>query len=79
MANVDFTDPAWDEEDSGNDITITASKVDCSTLQNQADAHVSDTAADQGVSLAGDFTHEFEIYIASGSNDFCNPGLIIGP
>ncbi len=61
MANVDFTNPAWDEVDASGKVTVAAAKVSWVGLLSRDEvSHVSDSAAHQGVSLAGDFTHKFE-------------------
>ena len=61
MANVDFTSPAWDETDEGTNITIAAAKVSWVGLAPRSElSHVSDSASDQGISLAGDFTFKSE-------------------
>ena len=76
MANVDFTSPAWDETDEGGNITIAAAKVSWVGLAPRSElSHVSDSATDQGVSLAGDFTFKFEYQY---SNLVDNPLLIVG-
>lgn len=64
MANVDFTSPAWDEVDATNKVTVAAAKVSWASLDSRFEtSHVSDSAAHQGISLAGDFTHKFEFQV----------------
>ncbi len=78
--DVDFTSPAWDEQDAGNDITITATKVAWANYERDDDAHVSDLASQQGTDLTGDFSHQFEVYIDSAGNEFTVIGFwAVGP
>jgi len=75
MANVDFTNPAWDEVDAASNITVAATKVSWTTLDRDETSHVSDSAADQGISLAGDFTFKFEYQY---NNIVGNPLVVAG-
>jgi len=74
MANVDFTDPAWDSVSiDGNPCTVIAAKVSWNTLDRDEETHVSDTAAHQGISLAGNFTFKFEYQY----NNITNNPLVV--
>lgn len=68
MANVDFTNPAWDIVEEIDNIDVIASKVSWNDLLRTHTSHVSDSATDQGVSLAGDFTHKFECQFSDITN-----------
>jgi len=59
FTDIDFTSPAWTEEDPGTDIVVTAPKVAWTALPRNLDSYVyyDFTAA----YFDGDFRHEFEI------------------
>jgi len=78
MANVDFTDPAWDSVAiDGNPCTVIAAKVSWTTLDRDEETHVSDSAAHQGISLAGNFTFKFEYQYNNIGGDN-NPLVVAG-
>ena len=61
MANTDFTGGAWTEVDGGTYLTVTSSKVAWVDFDRNNTSHHSASAAGLGISLAGDFTHKFEV------------------
>jgi len=64
--DIDFTDPAWTEEDPGTDIVVTATKVAWTALPENLDSYVyyDFTAA----YFNGDFRHEFECELTAADD-----------
>jgi hypothetical protein len=70
MAYVDFTSPAWDETDEGNDITVAANKVTFTSHDNTDKGHVSDEDGHQSLDLTGNFRHKFECQLDAQSGTY---------
>ncbi len=70
----DFSDGGiWTETDSADDITVTSTKVDVSTMREDANSVVS---GDYGVGNFLYFTHEYEIYIDACSANTAQMSLV---
>ena len=65
---VDFTSPAWTIVEEIDNVTVTSTTTSVDDLDRDETTYVVEAAADQSISLAGDFFHRFEMQMSDSLN-----------